>query len=143
MLTHIPPPVQGTFRQTFMFSATMPTAVEKLANQFLRTPLMVQIGEVGTPVDRVCSVQRIPRQYERPRSSCVTFFFFLSNLIEGRFSVIILLSAPTLRNSKIVGNEKFTEKLGKLRESYEKLSFLYRSNAPILGELPTWADLFT
>eukprot|EP01012_Entosiphon_sulcatum_P002921 TRINITY_DN10751_c0_g1_i1.p1 TRINITY_DN10751_c0_g1~~TRINITY_DN10751_c0_g1_i1.p1 ORF type:complete len:753 (+),score=170.84 TRINITY_DN10751_c0_g1_i1:101-2260(+) len=41
------------YRQTFMFSATMPATVEKLAQKYLRRPVSVQIGEVGTPIDRI------------------------------------------------------------------------------------------
>eukprot|EP00668_Euglena_longa_P012731 GGOE01015208.1.p1 GENE.GGOE01015208.1~~GGOE01015208.1.p1 ORF type:complete len:557 (+),score=147.98 GGOE01015208.1:196-1671(+) len=41
------------YRQTFMFSATMPASVEKLAMKFFRRPVQVQIGEVGTPIDKI------------------------------------------------------------------------------------------
>ena len=41
------------YRQTFMFSATMPTAVERLAKKFLRRPIYVAIGVVGHAVDRI------------------------------------------------------------------------------------------
>ncbi|KAJ1921652.1 mRNA splicing protein prp28 [Tieghemiomyces parasiticus] len=43
----------GTFRQTTMFSATMPTAVERLANKYLRRPAVVTIGTAGQAVDTV------------------------------------------------------------------------------------------
>eukprot|EP00996_Jenningsia_fusiforme_P004706 NODE_555_length_2108_cov_58.694512_g512_i0.p1 GENE.NODE_555_length_2108_cov_58.694512_g512_i0~~NODE_555_length_2108_cov_58.694512_g512_i0.p1 ORF type:complete len:617 (-),score=147.28 NODE_555_length_2108_cov_58.694512_g512_i0:164-2014(-) len=45
------------YRQTFMFSATMPASVEKLAMNYLRRPIHVTIGEVGTPIDRI--IQRV------------------------------------------------------------------------------------
>ena len=45
-LTHL-------FRQTVMFSATMPFAVEKLAKVYLRRPAIVQIGQLGQVVDRI------------------------------------------------------------------------------------------
>jgi len=41
------------FRQTVMFTATMPAQVEKLARTYLRRPATVYIGSVGKPVDRV------------------------------------------------------------------------------------------
>ncbi|GAU99831.1 hypothetical protein RvY_10773 [Ramazzottius varieornatus] len=41
------------FRQTVMFTATMPAAVERLARSYLRRPAVVHIGTAGKPVDRV------------------------------------------------------------------------------------------
>merc|ERR1719466_56719 len=41
------------FRQTVMFTATMPPAVERLARTYLRRPATVYIGSVGKPIERV------------------------------------------------------------------------------------------
>lgn len=41
------------YRQTVMFTATMPPSVERLAKTFLRRPAIVYIGNIGKPVDRV------------------------------------------------------------------------------------------
>ncbi|KAK4698669.1 ATP-dependent RNA helicase DDX23/PRP28, partial [Phenoliferia sp. Uapishka_3] len=41
------------YRQTVMFSATMPAAVERLAKKYLRRPAIVTIGVAGQAVDRV------------------------------------------------------------------------------------------
>lgn len=41
------------FRQTVMFTATMPTAVERLARNYLRRPVVVYIGTIGKPIDTV------------------------------------------------------------------------------------------
>ncbi|KAM0754997.1 DEAD-domain-containing protein [Meredithblackwellia eburnea MCA 4105] len=41
------------YRQTVMFSATMPPAVERLAKKYLRRPAIVTIGVAGQAVDRV------------------------------------------------------------------------------------------
>ena len=38
---------QHKFRQTVMFTATMPTAVERMARSYLRRPAVVYIGSVG------------------------------------------------------------------------------------------------
>ncbi len=35
------------FRQTVMFTATMPTAVERLARSYLRKPAVIYIGSAG------------------------------------------------------------------------------------------------
>lgn len=44
---------KNKFRQTVMFTATMPPSVEKLAKTYLRRPAIVYIGSIGKPVDRV------------------------------------------------------------------------------------------
>lgn len=41
------------YRQTVMFTATMPPTVERLAKSYLRRPAIVYIGAIGKPVDRV------------------------------------------------------------------------------------------
>ena len=41
------------YRQTVMFSATMPLAVERLAKKYLRRPAIVTIGVTGQAVDTV------------------------------------------------------------------------------------------
>lgn len=43
----------GHYRQTVMFSATMPPAVEKLARKYLKRPAIVIIGNAGQVVDTV------------------------------------------------------------------------------------------
>nr|XP_014096922.1 probable ATP-dependent RNA helicase DDX23 [Bactrocera oleae] len=40
------------YRQTVMFTATMPPAVERLARSYLRRPATVYIGSVGKPTER-------------------------------------------------------------------------------------------
>lgn len=44
---------KNKYRQTVMFTATMPPAVERLAKSYLRRPAIVYIGSIGKPVDRV------------------------------------------------------------------------------------------
>jgi ATP-dependent RNA helicase DDX23/PRP28 len=41
------------YRQTVMFTATMPPPLEKLARNYLRRPATVYIGSVGKPTERV------------------------------------------------------------------------------------------
>ncbi|KAL4960416.1 uncharacterized protein BDV14DRAFT_192998 [Aspergillus stella-maris] len=41
------------YRQTMMYTATMPTAVERIARKYLRRPAIVTIGGVGEAVDTV------------------------------------------------------------------------------------------
>ncbi|KAI5284600.1 mRNA splicing protein prp28, partial [Ascosphaera atra] len=42
-----------TYRQTMMYTATMPSAVERIARKYLRRPAIVNIGNVGEAVDTV------------------------------------------------------------------------------------------
>ncbi|CAH0406193.1 unnamed protein product [Chilo suppressalis] len=55
------------FRQTVMFTATMPPAVERLARSYLRRPAIVYIGSVGKPVDRTEQVVYMIGENEKRR----------------------------------------------------------------------------
>ncbi|KAF2133910.1 DEAD-domain-containing protein [Dothidotthia symphoricarpi CBS 119687] len=44
---------RGMYRQTMMYTATMPTAVERIARKYLRRPAIVTIGNVGEAVQSV------------------------------------------------------------------------------------------
>lgn len=44
---------KGRKRQTFMFSATMSPAVERIAKNYLRDPIIVSVGETGKAADNV------------------------------------------------------------------------------------------
>lgn len=55
------------FRQTVMFTATMPPPVERLARNYLRRPATVYIGTIGRPVERVEQIVYILNDNEKPR----------------------------------------------------------------------------
>ncbi|KAF5299388.1 hypothetical protein FQR65_LT09429 [Abscondita terminalis] len=55
------------YRQTVMFTATMPPAVERLARTYLRRPAVVYIGSIGKPVDRVEQVVHIMTENDKRR----------------------------------------------------------------------------
>lgn len=55
------------YRQTVMFTATMPPAVERLARTYLRRPAIVYIGSVGKPVDRTEQVVFMIGENEKRR----------------------------------------------------------------------------
>ncbi|CAH2069041.1 unnamed protein product, partial [Iphiclides podalirius] len=55
------------YRQTVMFTATMPPAVERLARSYLRRPAIVYIGSVGKPVDRTEQVVYMIGESEKRR----------------------------------------------------------------------------
>merc|ERR1711860_402388 len=44
---------KNKFRQTVMFTATMPAAVERLARTYMRRPAYCYIGSLGRPTERV------------------------------------------------------------------------------------------
>lgn len=73
-----------TNRQTLMFSATMPTAIRKLADQWLVDPATVNVTPVATPADRIAqSVHLVDKKQksellswflkETPRSRTLVF----------------------------------------------------------------------
>ncbi|XP_053212343.1 probable ATP-dependent RNA helicase DDX23 [Panonychus citri] len=53
------------YRQTVMFTATMPPSVERLARAYLRRPAMVTIGLAGKPVERVEQVVYLVAESEK------------------------------------------------------------------------------
>ncbi|XP_055352238.1 probable ATP-dependent RNA helicase DDX23 [Paramacrobiotus metropolitanus] len=53
LMSNLRSSTKSKYRQTVMFTATMPPAVERLARTYLRRPVIVNIGTVGKPVDRV------------------------------------------------------------------------------------------
>eukprot|EP00965_Chrysotila_dentata_P193782 6175956-Pleurochrysis_carterae.AAC.1 len=44
------------YRQTYMFSATMPPAVERIARNYLRNPAYVYIGDQASTKDNITQV---------------------------------------------------------------------------------------
>ncbi|KAL4804222.1 hypothetical protein BDV18DRAFT_153194 [Aspergillus unguis] len=56
------------YRQTMMYTATMPTAVERIARKYLRRPAIVTIGSAGEAVDTVEQrVEMIPGEDKRKK----------------------------------------------------------------------------
>jgi ATP-dependent RNA helicase DDX23/PRP28 len=56
---------KNKYRQTVMFTATMPPAVERLARNYLRRPAVVYIGSVGRPVERVEQVVYMMKENDK------------------------------------------------------------------------------
>ena len=65
------------YRQTVMFTATMPPAVERLARSYLRRPATVYVGTAGKPTDRV---EQIVYMVQENDKRCV-FAAFYAHLI--------------------------------------------------------------
>ncbi|CAG0893505.1 unnamed protein product [Darwinula stevensoni] len=53
------------YRQTVMFTATMPPAVERLARTYLRRPAIVYIGSIGKPTERVQQIVHMVSESEK------------------------------------------------------------------------------
>ncbi|CAI2178172.1 5344_t:CDS:10 [Funneliformis geosporum] len=72
------------YRQTVMFSATMPPAVERLAKRYLRRPAVVTIGTAGQAVDTV--EQRVEMINDEGRKKAR-----LLELLQGSFDPPIII----------------------------------------------------
>uniref|UniRef100_A0A8R1ER74 Helicase ATP-binding domain-containing protein n=1 Tax=Caenorhabditis japonica TaxID=281687 RepID=A0A8R1ER74_CAEJA len=71
------------YRQTVMFTATMSSAIERLARQYLRRPAVVHIGSVGKPTERVEQmVYMIPEDRKRKK---------LVEVLESQFQPPIII----------------------------------------------------
>ncbi|KAA0183567.1 DEAD box ATP dependent RNA helicase, partial [Fasciolopsis buskii] len=53
------------YRQTVMFTATMPPSVERLARSYLRRPAVVYIGSAGKPTERVEQIVYMVSEQEK------------------------------------------------------------------------------
>lgn len=95
---------QHKFRQTVMFTATMPPAVERLAQNYLRRPVVVHIGSAGKPTESV--EQRV---------------YMLSNDSEKRKKLLELLNSGIDPPVIIFVNQKKGADV--LAKSLEKIGF--------------------
>ncbi len=55
------------YRTTYMFSATMPPAVERMAKKYLRQPVVVTIGRAGAAGSNVTQRVRFVKENAKPR----------------------------------------------------------------------------
>ncbi|KAL1595802.1 mRNA splicing protein prp28 [Paraconiothyrium brasiliense] len=59
---------RGQYRQTMMYTATMPTAVERIARKYLRRPAIITIGKQGEAVETVEQrVEFVPGEDKRKK----------------------------------------------------------------------------
>ena len=64
------------YRMTYMFSATMPPSVERLARKYLRNPAVVTIGSAGKSSDLIKQVVRWTTKQQKPRDLELTLSQF-------------------------------------------------------------------
>ncbi|GAB4814582.1 hypothetical protein N2152v2_001628 [Parachlorella kessleri] len=55
------------YRTTYMFSATMPPSVERLARKYLRRPIVVTVGAAGKATENVTQRVIMCKENEKPR----------------------------------------------------------------------------
>ena len=53
------------YRQTYMFSATMPPAVERIAKTYMRNPAYVYIGDQGSSKENITQVVEMMRENKK------------------------------------------------------------------------------
>lgn len=90
------------FRQTVMFTATMPPQVERLARSYLRRPAVVYIGSIGRPVERVEQKVYIVKEQEKRRK--------LLDTLNAGFDPPILIFVNQKKGADVLA--KSLEKMG-------------------------------
>jgi ATP-dependent RNA helicase RhlE len=119
-------------RQTLMFSATMPDAIRKLADQWLDKPVAIQSAPIATPAERVKqTVHLVDRKRkaelltwflkEKPRSRTLVF----SRTKHGADKIVKHLKSAGVRAAAIHGNKSQNARSRTLEEFKSK-------NPPVL-----------
>ena len=87
------------YRQTMMYTATMPVAVERIARKYLRRPAIITIGGVGEAVDTVEQrVEMIPGEDKRKKR-------LADILSSGEFRPPIIVFVNIKRNCDAVARD--------------------------------------
>ena len=90
---------QDRYRQTMMYTATMPTAVERIARKYLRRPAIITIGAVGEAVDTVEQrVEMVPGEDKRKKR-------LHDILASGEFQAPIIVFVNIKRNCDAIARE--------------------------------------
>ncbi|KAJ5650838.1 Pre-mRNA-splicing ATP-dependent RNA helicase prp28 [Penicillium longicatenatum] len=87
------------YRQTMMYTATMPAAVERIARKYLRRPAIITIGGVGEAVDTVEQrVEMVPGEDKRKKR-------LGEILTSGEFRAPIIVFVNIKRNCDAIARE--------------------------------------
>lgn len=86
------------YRTTYMFSATMPPAVERLARKYLRRPVVVNIGTAGKATDNVTQRVIMVKDNEKPGALARE----LENVGAGAGGVRVIVFANTQKKCEQV-----------------------------------------
>ncbi|XP_076048540.1 putative ATP-dependent RNA helicase DDX23 isoform X1 [Oratosquilla oratoria] len=90
------------YRQTVMFTATMPPPVERMARQYLRRPAYVYIGSIGKPVERVEQIVYMVSEQEKRKK--------LLNILQRGITPPVLIFVNQKKGADVLA--KGLEKLG-------------------------------
>ncbi|WP_114227553.1 MULTISPECIES: DEAD/DEAH box helicase [Sphingomonas] len=113
-------------RQTLFFSATMPKAIQALADQYLTNPAQVAVTPVATTAERV--EQRVTFVNQSEKTALLTMFFqntkidrslVFSRTKHGADKVVRLLEAAGIKANAIHGNKSQPQRekaLGQFRD---------------------------
>ncbi|WCJ44197.1 Pre-mRNA-splicing ATP-dependent RNA helicase prp28 [Euphorbia peplus] len=82
------------YRTTYMFSATMPPAVERLARKYLRNPVVVTIGTAGKTTDLISQHVMMVKESEK--------FYKLQRLIDELGDKTAIVFVNTKKNADMV-----------------------------------------
>jgi len=86
-----------TARQTLLFSATMPSEIERLAHETLRSPVVIDVGRRATPVAAVTQVI-YPVEAERKRD-------LLCHLLQhGNMPHVLVFTRTKTRADRLAGH---------------------------------------
>ena len=85
------------YRTTYMFSATMPPAVERLAKKYLRRPVVVNIGTLGRAAENVSQRIMWVKENEKPAA-------LQQELEQLNADARVIVFVNTKRNCDIVAN---------------------------------------
>ncbi|KAF2749980.1 DEAD-domain-containing protein, partial [Sporormia fimetaria CBS 119925] len=90
---------RGMYRQTMMYTATMPVAVERIARKYLRRPAIVTIGNVGEAVETVEQrVEYVPGEEKRKKR-------LQEILTSGQFRPPIIVFVNIKRNCDAIARD--------------------------------------
>jgi len=99
-------------RQTLLFSATMPEEIRRIASQWLRNPLTVQIAAVSAPAEKVSHSVYFVEQRHKPqllthflKNTATTRALVFTRTKSGADKVVKLLLKSGIRAEAIHGNK--------------------------------------
>jgi ATP-dependent RNA helicase DDX23/PRP28 len=91
------------YRTTFMFSATMPNVVERLARKYMRNPAVVHIGSAGKAADLITQNVQMMRPDDKPAA--------LEAALRAAGDTQVIVFVNTHKTCDYIG--KVMERLGK------------------------------
>ncbi|MFO0902694.1 MAG: DEAD/DEAH box helicase [Pirellulales bacterium] len=110
-------------RQTLMFSATMPVEIRRLAEQWLRNPVSVEVAPVSTPAERVRQSVFHVESRDKPhllahylRSEATGRTLVFTRTKHGADKVVRVLEKSGIRAAAIHGNKSQNARLRVLAE---------------------------